>query len=86
MKVEHMDSKETAKYIGVHVNTLRRYVHDEGLPVLQFPGRRKWVFRKDLVDAWVYQKSQPQVTVNGEVVKNSDAKRNNYGELRVIMP
>ena len=78
-----MDSKETAAYLGVHVNTLRKYVHEGGLPVLQFPGRRKWVFRKDLVDAWVYERSQPKI-INEP--KSGEDKDDNYGKLRILMP
>lgn len=81
MKLIHMDSKEAAEYIGVHVNTLRIYVHDEGLPVLKFPGRRKWVFRKDLIDGWFAERAQPQLMINNKEVKQDD-----YGKLRVLMP
>jgi len=79
-----MDSKETAEYIGVHVNTLRKYVHDEGLPVLRFPGRRKWTFRKDLVDAWIYERSQPEI-INDPSVRKDDHDEG-YGKLRILMP
>ena len=34
-----MTTKEVAEYLGVCVNTVYRYVHEEGLPVLRFPGR-----------------------------------------------
>lgn len=74
-----MTTKEAAAYIGVSVNTLRKYVHEEGLPVLKFPGRRKWIFRKDLIDQWVEERSQPQVYVNNEPVRE-------YGKLRVLTP
>jgi excisionase family DNA binding protein len=76
-----MTSKEAAAYIGVSINTLRKYVHEEGLPVLKFPGRRKWVFRKDLIDGWMLERSQPQIYVNDKPVKGKD-----YGKLRVLMP
>lgn len=74
-----MTTKEAAKYIGVSVNTLRRYVHEEGLPVLRFPGRRKWLFRKDLIDKWIEERSTPQVYVNNEPVRE-------YGRLRILTP
>ena len=80
--METMTTKECAEYIGVSVNTVRRYVHEEGLPVLRFPGRRKWIFRKDLVDQWVYERSQP-VIVN-ELPKEHEKKE--YGRLRVLQP
>lgn len=74
-----MTTKQAAEYIGVSVNTLRKYVHEEGLPVLKFPGRRKWIFRKDLIDDWVAKRSQPDVYINNEPVKE-------YGKLRVLLP
>jgi excisionase family DNA binding protein len=78
--METMTTKEAAAYIGVSVNTLRKYVHEEGLPVLRFPGRRKWVFRKDLIDDWIYRRSQP-VIINDPRQENKD-----YGKLRVLYP
>lgn len=77
--METMTTKEAAEYIGVCVNTLRKYVHEEGLPVLKFPGRRKWIFRKDLIDDWVTSRSKPTVYINNEPVKE-------YGKLRVLLP
>jgi len=85
--MQHMDSKECADYIGVHINTLRKYVHEEGLPVLKFPGRRKWTFRKDLVDAWIYERSQPELVIKASdpTVKRKDDNEG-YGKIRVLMP
>jgi len=77
--MQTMTTKEAAEYLGVCVNTLRRYVHEEGLPVLRFPGRRKWIFRKDLIDEWVERRSQPEVYINNQ-------KQPDYGKLRVLMP
>ena len=74
-----LTSREAADYIGVSINTLRKYVHEEGLPVLRFPGRRKWLFRKDLIDKWIEERSTPQIYVNNEPVKE-------YGKLRVLRP
>jgi len=76
--METMNSKECAKYIGVSINTLRKYVHEHDLPVLRFPGRRKWVFRKDLVDDWMIKRSQPEIINNPE--------KQEYGKLRVLQP
>ena len=83
--MEMMKSKEAAAYIGVSLSTLRRYVHEEGLPVLRFPGRRKWIFRKDLIDDWVHQRSQPSIYTNGVQQQKQD-KDNGYGKLRVLIP
>lgn len=79
--MQTMTTKEAAEYLGVSLNTLRRYVHEEGLPVLRFPGRRKWIFRKDLIDKWVEHRSQPEIYINNEPVKEKE-----YGKLRVLLP
>lgn len=80
MNDNHMTSKEAADYIGISLNTLRKYVHQEELPVLRFPGRRKWTFRKDLVDGWIEARSQPK---NLTKENKSNSK---YGKLRVLQP
>ncbi|MFC4403286.1 helix-turn-helix domain-containing protein [Gracilibacillus xinjiangensis] len=84
MKTQHMTTKETAEYIGVHPDTLRKYVHQEHLPVLRFPGRRKWMFRKDLVDQWVEKRSEPQVYINDQLEKETENQE--YGQIRVLQP
>lgn len=80
--MKNMNSKEAAEYIGVSVGTLRKYVHEEQLPVLKFPGRRKWTFRKSLVDEWIENRSTPEVIV----YEKSDKQPSDYGKLRVLMP
>lgn len=80
MNSQTMNSKEAAKYIGISINTLRKYVHEHELPVLRFPGRRKWIFRKDLVDEWIERMSQPEF-INKPVESPSS-----YGRLRVLRP
>lgn len=83
--MEHMTTEEVAKYLKVHPNTVKRYVKDEGLPVLRFPGKRsKLIFRKDLVDAWVYEMSQPRVYVKGREVKYDEKASTN--KIRVMLP
>lgn len=79
--MENMTTREVAEYIGVSLATARKYVHDEGLPVLRFPGRRKWVFRKDLVDQWMEERSVPKV-----IDFTKERKVENYGQLRVLAP
>lgn len=81
MEKTTMTTKEAAKYIGVSINTLRRYVHEEGLPVLKFPGRRKWLFKKELIDQWIEERSKPQIYINGEPVVEKE-----YGKLRILTP
>lgn len=78
-----MDSKECAEYLGVHVNTLYKYVR-EGLPAFKLRGRNKFNFRKDLVDGWMLEMSQPTLTIKGKPVKAEDNQK--YGELRVMYP
>jgi excisionase family DNA binding protein len=80
--METMTTKEAAEYVGVSVNTLRKYVHEEGLPVLRFPGRRKWIFRKDLIDRWILERSQP-VIMNEP---REQYEKREYGKLRVLQP
>ena len=82
--MEYMDSKDCASYLGVHVNTLYKYVNEGGLPVFRMPGRNKFKFRKDLVDGWMFERSQPKLTINGKEVRHEENKK--YGELRVLMP
>jgi len=45
--------------------------------VLRFPGRRKWIFRKDLIDQWVERRSQPEII---------NEPQKDYGKLRVLLP
>ncbi len=80
-KIQYLTTKEVAEYIGVSVKTVRKYVHEHGLPVLKFPGRRKWIFRKDLVDRWIEENSKPQIYINNQPVQEKE-----YGKLRVLMP
>lgn len=77
-----MTTKEAAAYVGVSVNTLRRYVHEEGLPVLRFPGRRKWLFKKELIDQWILERSQPVITNE----PREQYEKREYGKLRVLQP
>lgn len=78
-----MTSKEAAEHIGISLNTLRKYVHEEGLPVLRFPGRRKWTFREDLVDEWMVKRSKPEVVV---MSRPKEERTKEYGRLRVLAP
>jgi excisionase family DNA binding protein len=80
--METMTTKEAAEYVGVSVNTLRRYVHEEGLPVLRFPGRRKWLFKKELIDQWILERSQP-VIMNEP---REQYEKRECGKLRVLQP
>ena len=79
--MEMMSTKEVAEYLGVSVNTVRKYVNEFGMPVLKFPGMRKWVFRKDLIDQWVEERSKPTIYVN-----NQPVEENEYGKLRTLRP
>lgn len=81
--MQTMNSKEAADHIGVSLNTLRKYVHEEGLPVLRFPGKRKWTFREDLIDEWMVERSKPEIVV---MSKPKEEKQKDYGVLRVLTP
>lgn len=61
-----MNTQAAAEHLGVTPATIRQYVHESGLPVLRFPGRKKWLFRKDLIDKWVEEQSTPQVFVEDD--------------------
>ncbi|WP_046180357.1 helix-turn-helix domain-containing protein [Domibacillus tundrae] len=76
--LDSMNTKEAAEYIGVSLGTVRKYVHEEGLPVLRFPGRRKWIFRKDMVDQWMEERSKPVLLY--------PAEQQDYGKLRILKP
>lgn len=84
-----MNTKEAAEYIGVSAATVRQYVHENGLPVLKFPGRKKWMFRKDLIDKWIEEQSTPQVFVNGLPIEKELFQQHenpSYGKLRMLRP
>lgn len=85
-----MSTKEAAEYIGVTPATVRQYVHENELPVLKFPGRKKWMFRKDLIDQWIEEQSTPQVFVNGSPIKEKELFQqpvnSTYGKLRMLKP
>lgn len=81
MKPQTLTSKEAAAYIGVSLNTLRKYVHENELPVLRFPGRRKWIFRTDLIDDWIERRSTPEIMNNPAKESTRD-----YGKLRILSP
>ncbi|GAA5418046.1 hypothetical protein Pryu01_03128 [Paraliobacillus ryukyuensis] len=88
MQRSTMNTQEAAEYLGVHPNTIRKYVGEEHLPVLRFPGRRKWLFRRDLIDEWIEEKSKPQVYVN-EVrheEKEYPYEYTTQGKIRVLRP
>ncbi|AMX00444.1 helix-turn-helix domain-containing protein [Rummeliibacillus stabekisii] len=85
-----MDTKQAADYIGVSLSTLRKYVNEQRLPVLRFPGRRKWLFRKDLIDKWIEEQSVPQIyepTIPFEPsMEKKYEKYKRQGELRILSP
>lgn len=77
MERSTFDSKEVAKYLGVSVGTVRKWVHEEGLPVLKFPGRRKWLFKKEYVDAWM----EKRTNIDQQFEEKYEQE---YGKLRVL--
>lgn len=87
-----MSTKEAAEYIGVSPATVRQYVHDNGMPVLKFPGRKKWLFRKDLIDQWVEEQSTPQLSIETKPLVKYESDiyerfpRKNNGKLRMLKP
>lgn len=81
--MEHMTTQEVAEYLKVSVSTIQRFVHEEGMPVLRFPGRRAWSFRKDLVDAWTYEMSKPKNIGVSEEMSEVNQFNN---KVRVMIP
>lgn len=87
-----MSTQQAAEYVGVTAATIRQYVHESKMPVLKFPGRKKWLFRKDLIDQWIEEQSTPQVFVETKplVQFEPDVDRRftnkNNGKLKVLLP
>lgn len=50
---DYMSFKETAAYMGISYNTLRKWVDQEGLPKIIIDGR-KFISKKSLI-AWLHQ-------------------------------
>ncbi|WP_142248032.1 helix-turn-helix domain-containing protein [Alkalihalobacterium alkalinitrilicum] len=72
-----LDTKEAAEYLGVHVDTVRRWVHKEGLPVLKLAGGRKWLFKIEYIDKWMEKKM--------DIDQQFEEKfEEDYGKLRVL--
>lgn len=72
-------SQEAAEYLGVSLSTLYKYVHEEGLPVLRFPGRRKFIFKKEYIDKWI----ENRMNIDGQFEEKYEQE---YGKLRVLRP
>lgn len=86
-----MTSQEAAEYIGVSLSTLRKYVHENGLPITCFPGRRKWLFKKGLIDQWLEENSKPVTYVYQQPIDSfstlpNSKQKKGYGELRILQP
>lgn len=87
-----MSTQQAAEYVGVTAATIRQYVHESGMPVLKFPGRKKWLFRKDLIDQWIEEQSTPQVFVEAKPlvqfepeIKERFTNKSN-GKLKMFLP
>lgn len=88
-----MTSQEAADYIGISVNTLRKYVHENGLPFLCLPGRKKWLFKKKFIDEWLEINSKPITYVYDRPSQlfeenqiDQKVKKAGYGQLRILEP
>lgn len=73
------DTKDAAKYLGVHQDTVRRWVHKEQLPVLKLAGGRKWLFKKEYIDKWM----EKRMNIEDQFEENFDK---DYGKLRILKP
>ncbi len=72
-------TKEAAEYLGVSVDTVRRWVHQEGLPCLRMAGGRKWLFKKEYIDRWIEKRTNIERRFEEKYEKD-------YGKLRVLKP
>lgn len=72
-------TKEAAEYLGVSVDTVRRWVHHEGLPCLRVSGGRKWLFKKEYIDRWL----EKRMDVDRQFEEKYEKE---YGKLRVLTP
>lgn len=72
-------TKETAEYLGVSVDTVRRWVHHEGLPCLKMADGRKWLFKKEYIDRWM----EKRMDVDRQFEEKYEKE---YGKLRILSP
>lgn len=73
------DTKEAAAYLGVSVDTIRRWVHKEGLPCLRMAGGRKWLFKKEYIDRWM----EKRMNIDQQFEEKYEKE---YGKLRILKP
>ena len=53
-----MTAKEAAEYVGVHVETLRRWVRLGKFPRIPLPGKGKdFRFSREMIDDWARKRS-----------------------------
>jgi excisionase family DNA binding protein len=51
-------AEQAAKYVGVHVATLRKWVRLGKFPRIPLPGKRKdFRFTKELIDEWAKKRA-----------------------------
>lgn len=85
MEVNHQverstfDTKDAASYLGVHPDTVRRWVHKEGLPVLKLARGRKWLFKKEYIDKWM----EKRMDLDSQFEEKHEK---DYGKLRILSP
>jgi excisionase family DNA binding protein len=72
-----LETKEAADYLGVSVDTLRKWIREEGLPVVKIG--RKHLFKTIYIDHWMEQR----MNLDGRV---SQLHQQSYGKLRSIKP
>lgn len=74
-----LTTKEAAEYLGVCAATVRRYVHEQGLPVLKFRDGRKWLFKREYIDRWM----EKRMDIDAQFEEQYEQE---YGTLRVLRP
>jgi len=71
---EVMDIRQAAEYLGISGDTLYRYASEGFVPAFKLGNR--WRFKKDLLNAWMDEKSGVKAAVvAAEVAVESETKK-----------
>ncbi|WP_054704600.1 helix-turn-helix domain-containing protein [Bacillus sp. JCM 19041] len=76
MKKATMNIDEAAVYLGVSASTVRRWMRDNGLPVLKLQLGGRMLFKKDRLDKWMDE----------QMGEEEMQEYQTYGNLKVLRP
>lgn len=71
-----MNIDEAAVYLGVSASTVRRWMRDNGLPVLKLQLGGRMLFKKDRLDKWMDE----------QMGEEEMQEYQTYGNLKVLRP